>query len=104
MYKQHFHCNKCDKIFDFQGDLSMAKANFYKHKKSHQEIREDEDAIEVDEETWKEKRPQYAHMSSRGKTCDKMVTEEEMEIYDTIEEIWPDYPTKEDFFFNEDEY
>jgi len=20
------------------------------------------------------------------------------------EEIWPDYPTKEDFFFNEDEY
>ena len=23
---------------------------------------------------------------------------------ETIEEIWPDYPTKEDFFFNEDEY
>ncbi|MGN6637897.1 MAG: DUF2795 domain-containing protein, partial [Mucilaginibacter sp.] len=21
-----------------------------------------------------------------------------------IEEIWPDYPTKDDFFFNEDEY
>ena len=30
--------------------------------------------------------------------------EDEGEIYDTIEEIWPDYPTKEDFFFNEDEY
>ena len=25
-------------------------------------------------------------------------------LYETIEEIWPDYPTKEDFFFNEDEY
>ena len=23
---------------------------------------------------------------------------------ESIEEIWPDYPTKEDFFFNEDEY
>ena len=28
----------------------------------------------------------------------------EAEIYESIEEIWPDYPTKEDFFFNEDEY
>ena len=27
----------------------------------------------------------------------------EGEIYESIEEIWPDYPTKEDFFFNEDE-
>ncbi len=25
-------------------------------------------------------------------------------IYETPEEIWPEYPTKEDFFFNEDEY
>ena len=24
--------------------------------------------------------------------------------YESIEEIWPDYPTKDDFFFNEDEY
>ena len=24
--------------------------------------------------------------------------------YESIEEIWPGYPTKEDFFFNEDEY
>ena len=30
--------------------------------------------------------------------------EDEGESYETIEEIWPDYPTKEDFFFNEDEY
>ena len=25
-------------------------------------------------------------------------------IYESIEDIWPDYPTKEDFFFNEEEY
>ncbi|MBP5476130.1 MAG: DUF2795 domain-containing protein [Paludibacteraceae bacterium] len=30
--------------------------------------------------------------------------EEEEEAYDSIEDVWPDYPTKEDFFFNEDEY
>jgi hypothetical protein len=30
--------------------------------------------------------------------------EDEGESYENIEEIWPDYPTKEDFFFNEDEY
>ena len=28
----------------------------------------------------------------------------EGEIYETIEDVWPDYPTKEDFLFNEDEY
>ena len=25
-------------------------------------------------------------------------------VYEGIEDIWPDYPTKEDFLFNEDEY
>ena len=30
--------------------------------------------------------------------------EDEGDIYETIEDIWPDYPSKEDFFFNEDEY
>ncbi len=24
--------------------------------------------------------------------------------YENIEEIWPEYPTKDDFLFNEDEY
>ncbi|HRD08558.1 MAG TPA: DUF2795 domain-containing protein, partial [Saprospiraceae bacterium] len=30
--------------------------------------------------------------------------EDEAEIYDTMEDIWPDYPRKDDFLFNEDEY
>ena len=30
--------------------------------------------------------------------------EDDGEAFETIEDIWPDYPTKEDFFFNEDEY
>jgi len=34
----------------------------------------------------------------------ELVEEEENQTWDKIEEIWPDYPSKEDFFFNEDEY
>ena len=30
--------------------------------------------------------------------------EDEGEIYDSIEEVWSDYPTDEDFLWNEDEY
>ena len=30
--------------------------------------------------------------------------EDEGEIYETMEDIWPDYPRKDDFLFNEDEY
>ena len=34
----------------------------------------------------------------------ELVEEEPGMQWETIEDIWPDYPTKEDFFFNEDEY
>ena len=30
--------------------------------------------------------------------------DEEDTVYDSIEDIWPDYPTKEDFLFDEEEY
>jgi len=32
------------------------------------------------------------------------VIENLQEIDESIEDIWPDYPSKDDFFFNEDEY
>ena len=34
----------------------------------------------------------------------ELVEEEPGIQFETIEDIWPDYPTKEDFFFNEEEY
>ena len=34
----------------------------------------------------------------------ELVEEEPGMQWDTIDDIWPDYPTKDDFFFNEDEY
>ncbi|MBB6275159.1 DUF2795 domain-containing protein [Porphyromonas circumdentaria] len=30
--------------------------------------------------------------------------EDDGEVYESIEEIWLDYPRNEDFFFNEEEY
>lgn len=30
--------------------------------------------------------------------------EDEGEVYESIEDIWPDYPTKDDFLFDEEEY
>ena len=30
--------------------------------------------------------------------------EEDDEVFESIEELWPDYPSKEDFLFLEDEY
>ena len=29
---------------------------------------------------------------------------DEGDVYDSIEDIWPDYPSKDDFLWNEDEY
>ena len=34
----------------------------------------------------------------------ELIEDEPGVLWETIEDIWPDYPTKEDFFFNEDEY
>ena len=30
--------------------------------------------------------------------------EEDIEQFESIDDIWPDYPRHDDFFFNEDEY
>ncbi len=30
--------------------------------------------------------------------------EDDEEMYESIEDLWPDYPTKDDFFFDEEEY
>ena len=30
--------------------------------------------------------------------------DDDQEMYEGIEDIWPDYPPKDDFFFNEEEY
>lgn len=32
------------------------------------------------------------------------IEDEEDEIYESIQEIWPDFPTEEDYLWNEEEY
>ena len=32
------------------------------------------------------------------------IEEEDQDVYESIEEIWPDYPSDEDFLWNEEEY
>ena len=32
------------------------------------------------------------------------IEEEDQDVYGSIEEIWPDYPSDEDFLWNEEEY
>ena len=34
----------------------------------------------------------------------ELIEDEPGILWDTIEDLWPDYPSKEDFVFNEDEY
>ena len=51
----------------------------------------------------------YANYANRSGAPEEVIEnltelEEDGEIYESIEDIWPDYPTKEDFFFNEEEY
>ena len=41
---------------------------------------------------------------SSGSAENLQEIEDEGDVYESIEDIWPDYPTKEDFLFNEDEY
>ena len=32
------------------------------------------------------------------------IEDEDEEIYESIQEIWPDFPTEEDYLWNEEEY
>ena len=34
----------------------------------------------------------------------QQLEEEFGEYYESIEDVWPDYPSRDDFLFNEDEY
>ena len=63
----------------------------------------------LDDAPWpatKEELLDYAKRSGAPLAVEENLQELEDDIqpYNNIEEIWPDYPTKEDFLFPEDEY
>ena len=66
-------------------------------------------ASKLDDAPWPATKDELIDFAQR--TCAPMEVienlqeiEDEGESYESIEEIWPDYPSKEDFFFNEEEY
>lgn len=66
-------------------------------------------ASSLDDAPWpasKEELIDYANRSGAPEEVIENLTEleDDVEVYESIEDIWPDYPTKEDFFFNEEEY
>lgn len=66
-------------------------------------------ASSLDDAPWpasKDELIDYANRSGAPEEVIENLQELEVdgEVYESIEDIWPDYPTKEDFFFNEEEY
>lgn len=66
-------------------------------------------ASSLDDAPWpasKEELIDYANRSGAPEEVIENLTEleDDGEVYESIEDIWPYYPTKEDFFFNEEEY
>ena len=64
-------------------------------------------AYHLDDAPWpatKDELIDYAIRSCAPLEVVENLEELEDELYECIEDVWPDYPTKEDFLWNEDEY
>ena len=66
-------------------------------------------ANSIEEDTWTESKEELIDYANRSGAPEEVIEnltelEDDGEVYESIEDIWPDYPTKEDFFFNEEEY
>ena len=66
-------------------------------------------ASALDDAPWPATKEELIDYANRSGAPEEVIEnleelEEEGEIYETIEDIWLDVPTKDDFFFNEEEY
>lgn len=66
-------------------------------------------ASSLDDAPWPATKDELIDYANRSGAPEEVIEnlqelEDEGEIYESIEDIWPDYPTKDDFFFNEEEY
>ena len=66
-------------------------------------------ASSLDDAPWPASKDELIDYANRSGAPEEVIEnlnelEEDGEIYESIEDIWPDYPTKEDFFWQEDEY
>ena len=63
-------------------------------------------ASTLDDAPWPATKDELIDYANRSGAPEEVIEnlqelEDDGEIYETIEDIWPDYPTKDDFFFNE---
>ena len=66
-------------------------------------------ASSLDDAPWPATKDELIDYANRSGAHEEVIEnleelEDDGEIYESIEDIWPDYPTKEDFFWNEEEY
>ncbi|MDD4847259.1 MAG: DUF2795 domain-containing protein [Bacteroidales bacterium] len=65
-------------------------------------------ASKLDDAPWPATREELLDYAIRSGLSQNIIEnlleiEDEGDIYEKIEDLWPDYPTKGDFLFNEDE-
>lgn len=66
-------------------------------------------ASSLDDAPWPASKGELIDYANRSGAPEEVIEnltelEDDGEVYESIEDIWPDYPTKDDFFFNEEEY
>ena len=66
-------------------------------------------ASKLEDAPWPATKDELIDYAVRSGAPDEVVQnlqeiEDEGDVYDSIEDLWPDYPSKEDFLWNEDEY
>ena len=66
-------------------------------------------ASSLDDAPWPASKDELIDYANRSGAPEEVIEnlqelEDDGEVNESIEDIWPVYPTKEDFFFNEEEY
>ena len=66
-------------------------------------------ASSLDDAPWPASKDELIDYANRSGAPEEVIEnlqelEDDGEVYESIEDISPDYPTKDDFFFNEEEY
>ena len=67
-------------------------------------------ASSLDDAPWPATKDELIDYANRSGAPEEVIEnlqeldDEEDTVYESIEDIWPDYPTKEDFLFDEEEY
>ena len=66
-------------------------------------------ASSLDDAPWPASKDELIDYANRSGAPEEVIEnlqelEDDGDIFESIEDIWPDYLTKDDFFFNEEEY